>query len=204
MEILSFEMTPFVMNCYVIKDGGEALVIDPGDATEELKACVADDTVTMIFNTHCHIDHSGGNAGMVEATGAPLVCHKDDLPLLRSLEQQGMMFGVACPPSPEPDQFIEEGDTVKVGSVELKVLHTPGHAPGHVVLVGDGFVIGGDVLFNGSIGRTDLPGGNMDQLLNSIKTKLWPLPDDTVVYCGHGPSTTIGQERATNPFLRGL
>jgi glyoxylase-like metal-dependent hydrolase (beta-lactamase superfamily II) len=86
----------------------------------------------------------------------------------------------------------------------MNVLHTPGHAPGHVVLVGDGFVIGGDVLFNGSIGRTDLPGGNHEQLLDSIKTKLLPLPDDTVVYCGHGPATTIGQERASNPFLRGL
>lgn len=193
-----------MMNCYVIRDGGEALVIDPGEATAELKQSVADDKVTMIFNTHCHIDHSGGNKGMVEATGAPLVCHEDDLPLLRSLEQQGMMFGVSCDPSPEPDQFIQEGDTVTVGSVELKVLHTPGHAPGHVVLVGDGFVIGGDVLFNGSIGRTDLPGGSMDQLLDSIKTKLLPLPDDTIVYCGHGPATTIGQERASNPFLRGL
>ncbi|MBX3179191.1 MAG: MBL fold metallo-hydrolase [Candidatus Hydrogenedentes bacterium] len=204
MEILSFEMTPFAMNCYVIKDGGEAIVIDPGEATAELKASVADDTVTMIFNTHCHIDHAGGNAGMVAATGAPLVCHRDDLPLLQSLEQQGMMFGVACPPSPDPDRFIEEGDIIKVGGVEMKVLHTPGHAPGHVVLVGDGFVIGGDVLFSGSIGRTDLPGGSFEQLLDSIKTKLWPLPDDTVVYCGHGPTTTIGRERATNPFLRGL
>lgn len=204
MEIQTLLMTPFAMNCYVIKDGGEALVIDPGEATKELKAAVADSTVTMIFNTHCHIDHSGGNAGMVAATGAPLVCHRDDLPLLRALTQQGMMFGVAVEPSPEPDQFVEEGDEVKVGGVALKVLHTPGHAPGHVVLVGDGFVIGGDVLFNGSIGRTDLPGGDYDTLIESIHTKLMPLPDDTVVYCGHGPSTTIGRERATNPFLRGL
>lgn len=204
MEIQTFLMTPFAMNCYVIKDGGEALVIDPGEATKELKAAVADCKVTMIFNTHCHIDHSGGNAGMVAATGAPLVCHRDDLPLLRALTQQGMMFGVAVEPSPEPDQFVEEGDEVKVGGVALKVLHTPGHAPGHVVLVGDGFVIGGDVLFNGSIGRTDLPGGDYDTLIESIHTKLMPLPDDTVVYCGHGPATTIGRERATNPFLRGL
>jgi hydroxyacylglutathione hydrolase len=204
LEIISFEMTPFVMNCFVIKDSGEALVIDPGEATGELKQCVADDKVTMIFNTHCHIDHSGGNAGMVAATGAPLVCHEDDLPLLQSLEQQGRMFGYACEASPEPDKFIKEGDTVTVGEVTMDVLHTPGHAPGHVVLVGDGFVIGGDVLFNGSIGRTDLPGGNHEQLLDSIKTKLFPLPDETVVYCGHGPATTIGQERASNPYLRGL
>lgn len=204
MEITSFLMTPFAMNCYVIKDSGEAMVIDPGEATAELKASLADSKVSMIFNTHCHIDHSGGNAGMVAATGAPLVCHRDDLPLLHALTQQGMMFGVACEPSPEPDRFIEEGDTITVGNVVLKVLHTPGHAPGHVVLVGDGFVIGGDVLFSGSIGRTDLPGGDYDTLIHSIQSKLMPLSDDTVVYCGHGPTTTIGRERASNPFLRGL
>lgn len=204
MQLLSFQLTPFMMNCYVLKDGNEAIVIDPGEAAPELKASVADSQVTMIFNTHCHCDHSAGNAEMVAATGAPLVCHRDDLPLLRSLEQQGMMFGVRVPPSPEPDRFVEEGDEIQVGAVRLKVLHTPGHAPGHVVLVGDGFVIGGDVLFQGSIGRTDLPGGDHEQLLASIRDKLLPLPDDTVVYCGHGPNTTIGAERRSNPFLVGL
>jgi glyoxylase-like metal-dependent hydrolase (beta-lactamase superfamily II) len=105
------------------------------------------------------------------------------------------------PPSPEPDRLIEEGETITIGSVDLKVVHTPGHAPGHVVLVGDGFVFGGDVLFQGSIGRTDLPGGSFDQLIQSIKTKMLTLPDETIVYCGHGPATTIGAERAGNPFL---
>jgi len=111
------------------------------------------------------------------------------------------MFGVPFPPSPDPDQYLEEGDVITVGSVSLKVLHTPGHSPGHIVLASDGFVIVGDVLFAGSIGRTDLPGGSYAQLLNSIRTKLLTLPDDTIVYCGHGPETTIGRERATNPFL---
>ncbi|MCC6143305.1 MAG: MBL fold metallo-hydrolase [Candidatus Hydrogenedentes bacterium] len=197
-------MTPFMMNCYVIKDSGEAIVIDPGEASEALKASVADSRVTMIFNTHCHCDHSGGNAEMVAATGAPLVCHEADLPLLRTIQQQGMMFGVRVPPSPDPAQYVNEGDIINVGTVRLRVLHAPGHAPGHVVLVGDGFVIAGDVLFQGSIGRTDLPGGSYDQLLESIRTKLLTLPDDTVVYSGHGPSTTIGAERKTNPFLVGL
>jgi len=197
-------MTPFFENCFVIRDGGEALIIDPGEATPELKASVEGYRVRMVFNTHCHIDHSGGNAEMVKHTGAPLVCHEADLPLLRGLEQQGMMFGVPVTPSPDPERFVVEGDTVEVGGVKLHVLHTPGHAPGHVVLVGEGFVIGGDVLFAGSIGRTDLPGGSYEQLMESIKTKLLPLPDDTVVYCGHGPTTTIGRERATNPFLAEL
>ncbi|MBI3117767.1 MAG: MBL fold metallo-hydrolase [Candidatus Hydrogenedentes bacterium] len=197
-------MTPFVENCYVLREGGESIVIDPGEATEELKAAVADTQVTMIVNTHCHIDHAGGNAEMVRLTGAPLLCHADDLPLLRTIEQQGMMFGVPVEASPDPDRFIAEGDTIHVGSAALRVLHTPGHAPGHVVLVGDGFVIGGDVLFAGSIGRTDLPGGDYEQLIESIRTKLLPLPDNTVVYSGHGPATTIGRERKHNPFLTGL
>jgi glyoxylase-like metal-dependent hydrolase (beta-lactamase superfamily II) len=201
LQILSFSLTPFMMNCFVIKDAGEAIVIDPGEATAELKESVADSKVTMIFNTHCHCDHSGGNAEMVAATGAPLVCHEADLPLLRTIQQQGMMFGVQVPPSPEPDRFVNEGDIISVGTVQLRVLHTPGHAPGHVVLVGDGFVIAGDVLFQGSIGRTDLPGGSYEQLMESIRTKLLSLPDETIVYCGHGPSTTIGVERKTNPFL---
>lgn len=201
MEILEFTLTPFMMNCFVLKDGGEAIVIDPGEASRELIASVADSDVKMIFNTHCHIDHVGGNAEMVKVTGAPLVCHEADLPLLRAVAQQGQMFGVSVPPSPEPDRLITEGEVITIGSVDLKVLHTPGHAPGHVVLVGDGFVFGGDVLFQNSIGRTDLPGGNYDQLIKSIKTKMLTLPDETIVYCGHGPATTIGAERASNPFL---
>lgn len=204
MEILTFEMTPFMENCYVLKDQGEAIIVDPGEGTAELKAAVGDCKVIMIFNTHCHIDHAGGNAEMVRATGAPLVCHADDLPMLRGLRQQGMLFGVAVESSPDPDRFVAEGDTIQVGSVTMKVFHTPGHALGHVILVGDGFVLGGDVLFAGSIGRTDLPGGSYEQLMDSIRTKLLPLPDDTIVYSGHGPATTIGHERKHNPFLTGL
>jgi len=201
VELLTFHLTPFVMNCFVIKDGGEAVVIDPGEATPQLLRSVADAKVKLVVNTHCHCDHSGGNAAVMKATGAPLAIHREELPLLQTLEQQGLMFGVPFPPSPDPDQYLEEGDVITVGSVQLKVLHTPGHSPGHIVLASDGFVIAGDVLFAGSIGRTDLPGGSYAQLLNSIRTKLMTLPDDTIVYCGHGPETTIGRERATNPFL---
>ena len=203
MEILTFALTPFVTNCYVLKKNGEAIIVDPGEGTPQLKAAVADSRVTMIFNTHCHCDHCGGNAEMVEHTGAPLVLHKEELPLLQALEQQGQMFGVAFPPSPDPDRFIVDGDEITVGDETLKIFHTPGHSPGHVVLAGDGFVIGGDVLFAGSIGRTDLWGGDFETLIHSIKTKLMTLPDDTTVYSGHGPTTSIGQERATNPFIAG-
>ena len=201
MEILSFALTPFVTNCYVVRDGGEALVIDPGEVTPELLDAINGYTVKTIVNTHCHCDHCGGNAELLKATGAELVCHKDELPLLRALPQQGMMFGVPYGPSPDPHRFIQEGDTVSVGSLALSIREAPGHSPGHIILVGDGFVISGDVLFAGSIGRTDLPGGSFPQLIDSIKKKLFTLPDDTVVYNGHGPETTIGVERRTNPFL---
>ncbi|MCC6698908.1 MAG: MBL fold metallo-hydrolase [Candidatus Hydrogenedentes bacterium] len=194
-------MTPFVTNCFILRDQGSALIVDPGDVTDGLVDAIEGYTVDTVVNTHCHCDHCGGNAAVLERTGARLLCHAADLPLLHALEQQGLVFGVPFPPSPEPSAYLKEGDTVSFGGVSLEVRHTPGHSPGHVVLVGDGFVIGGDVLFAGSIGRTDLPGGNYEQLLHSIKTKLLTLPDDTVVYSGHGPATTIGAERRSNPFL---
>lgn len=203
MEIKDFALTPFLTNCYVVKDGGEAVIIDPGDATESLKRAVSDVQVKMVINTHCHCDHCGGNAEMVRFTGAPLACHEAELPLLRALEEQGSMFGVPFPASPDPARFLEEGDEITVGSVTLKVLFTPGHSPGHISLATDGVVFDGDVLFAGSIGRTDLWGGDYGTLLHSIRTRLLSLPDDTAVYSGHGPATTIGRERHSNPFLIG-
>lgn len=201
MEIQCFTVTPFQENCYVLSHGGETIVVDPGEAAPELIAAIAGAKVTMIFNTHCHCDHSGGNAELMKRTGAPLVAHEADLPLLRTISQQGAMFGVRVPASPDPDRFIEEGDTIDIGGAKLKVFHTPGHAPGHVVLVGDGFVIAGDTLFAGSIGRTDLPGGDYDTLIRAIREKLLVLPDETRVFSGHGPATTIGAERRSNPFV---
>jgi len=204
MEIHSFQVTPFFENCFVVCDGGEALAIDPGDVTPRMLRLLADSTVRAIVNTHCHCDHCGGNAELKAKTGADLVIHAEDLPLLRSMDVQAQMFGIRVMPSPEPDRFMKEGDVLKVGGSRFNVLHAPGHSPGHVILVGDRVAFVGDVLFAGSIGRTDLPGGNYQQLLNSIHTKLMGLPDDTVVYSGHGPETTIGTERRSNPFLVGL
>ncbi|MDX9973884.1 MAG: MBL fold metallo-hydrolase [FCB group bacterium] len=204
MEILCIPTTPFLENCYVLRDGGEALVVDPGEVTPALLKALDGHTVRTVVNTHCHCDHCGGNAELKRRTGAELLCHRDDLVLLQHVAQQGAMFGVDFPPSPDPDRYLVEGDTVTLGGNTLRVLHTPGHSPGHIVLVGEGFVLAGDVLFSGSIGRTDLPGGDYGTLLESIRTKLLTLPDDTIVYCGHGESTTVGEERRTNPFLVGL
>ncbi len=204
MDILSFEMTPFAENCYVIRDGGEAIVIDPGEANSALYDALEGYTLKSIVLTHCHIDHVGGVKDVKDRTGAPVICHREAEPMLAAVPQQGAMFGLQVPAPPPPDSYFDEGDTVTVGNVELKVVNVPGHAPGHVALIGDGYVIGGDVLFQGSIGRTDLMGGDFDTLITSIRTKLLPLPDDTVVYSGHGPATTIGRERASNPFLVGV
>ncbi|MCH7959092.1 MAG: MBL fold metallo-hydrolase [Candidatus Hydrogenedentes bacterium] len=204
MEILSFVTTPFAENAFVLKDGDEAIVIDPGEATEELLDALTGLTVRTLVNTHTHIDHVGGNAEVIARTGAELVCHPDAVEMLEHVAQQGAMFGMEVSPSPAPTRLIEAGDVVNVGTLELKVVYVPGHAPGHIALVGDGFIIGGDVLFAGSVGRTDLPGGDMQVLMNSIRTEFLTLPDETVVYCGHGPSTTVGMERKTNPFIASL
>jgi len=201
VEILSFTVTPFAENCFVLKDGDDAIVVDPGEATPELLDAIRDLNVSAIVLTHCHIDHVGGNAEVHRVTGAEIVCHKEAAPMLETVVQQGQMFGLDVEKSPQPSRFIDEGDQVTVGNVTLDVVYVPGHAPGHIALIGPGFVIGGDVLFSGSIGRTDLPGGDHETLLKSIESKLLGLPDDTVVYCGHGPSTTIGMERRSNPFL---
>lgn len=204
MQIETFVVTPFFENCFVLKEDGEAVVVDPGEATPALLRSLDGCAVRLIINTHCHCDHCGGNAALVEKTGAPLAIHRAERPYLQAIEAQGRMFGCYFPPSPEPTRFLEDGDAITLGKSTLKVGLAPGHSPGHIVLVGEGFVIAGDVLFAGSVGRTDLPGGNYSDLLESIRTRLLTLPDETVVYCGHGPATTIGKERRSNPFLVGL
>jgi hydroxyacylglutathione hydrolase len=157
--------------------------------------------VTKVVNTHAHIDHVGGNAEIVEKFGCELLIHAECVEMLKGVSAQGQMFGMTVTPSPEPTSLFDEGDVVKVGTIELQVFNCPGHAPGHVGLLGDGYVFGGDVLFQGSIGRTDLPGGSLEVLMESIRDKFMPLPDETVVMSGHGPNTTIGAERNTNPFI---
>lgn len=201
MDIVSIPLTPFEANCLVLREGNEAIVVDPGEVSPELLEVLDGVSVRLIVNTHCHCDHCGGNAGLIAHTHAPLAIHEAELPLLRAIEAQGRMFGCYFPPSPEPDRFLRDGDAIELGAHAFRVVHAPGHSPGHIVLVGKGLAIVGDVLFAGSIGRTDLPGGDHRQLMESIQTKLLTLPDETVVYCGHGPATTIGAERRSNPFL---
>lgn len=210
MRVTGFTFNPFQENTWVLDNGSEAIVVDPGCSDkverEQLRHWLEENGLVprQLVLTHAHIDHVLGCAWMHETFGLLPVMHRADLLLLHMAERQGEMFGVRCESPPEPKEFLEEGDKVRLGTHELEVLFVPGHAPGHIALWSpeDRFVISGDVLFQRSIGRTDLPGGDMDTLLNSIRTKLFPLGDDVVVHCGHGPDTTIGAEKRLNPFLR--
>jgi len=193
-------------NCYIAgcETTHEGVVIDPGDEAERILAEVKKMglTIKYILNTHAHFDHIMANGPMVKATGAPLAIHPLELPLLH---QKGgaAMFGLSAPASPEPDMLLAEGDTISFGQYNFQVLFTPGHTVGHVSFYEPtaGVIFDGDVLFAQGIGRTDFPGGNHKTLLTSIYEKLMVLPDETVVYSGHGPVTTIGDERASNPWL---
>lgn len=206
MIIKSLEVGPIMANCYIVgcEQTQKAAVIDPGGDADRILMTLAEEklTVEYLINTHGHFDHVGDNRRMKEATGAPLLIHAGDAPMLSRLSTDAAMFGLSAQNSPEPDRTVEEGDTVEFGEIALKVLHTPGHSPGGIALHTDGVVFVGDTLFAGSIGRTDLPGGDYNTLIQSVRTKLFPLGDEVKVFCGHGPATTIGREKQYNPFFR--
>ena len=197
---------PFASNCYIVGSPSdkEGMIIDPGDKAKEILKKVEDLglDIKLIVLTHGHIDHTGALKEVKEATGAEVAIHGDDA---RSLRRQllSVIFGLFYPTPPPPDRLLKDGDSIDVGDLHFVVLHTPGHTPGGICLLGQGVVFSGDTLFNYSIGRTDLPGGSYSKLMNSIQTKLMTLPDNTVVYPGHGDETTIGAERRGNPYLQG-
>jgi hydroxyacylglutathione hydrolase len=218
-EKIIHEILPVGMlqcNCSIIGDPEtrEALVVDPGDEAARILEVLAKHALTVkaIVSTHAHIDHVGGLRKMQQATGAPVLMHGDDMELYSHLDAQAAWIGMRPPDPVSVDQLLREGDTLRWGRFEANVLHTPGHTRGSISLylaagnsddaaVQPGKLLAGDTLFAGSIGRTDLPGGSLEKILRSIHQKLLALPDQTVVYPGHGRITTIGQERATNPFL---
>jgi hydroxyacylglutathione hydrolase len=203
-------------NCSIIGDPEtrEALVVDPGDEAGRILELLAKHALTVkaIVSTHAHIDHVGGLRKMQQATGAPVLMHGDDMELYHHLDVQAAWIGMRTPDPASVDKFLREGDTLRWGRFEANVLHTPGHTPGSISLylapqpqtkagTETGRLLAGDTLFAGSIGRTDLWGGSPEQILRSIHQKLLILPDETIVYPGHGAATTIGEERAGNPFL---
>lgn len=212
LKIAKFEFSLFGINTYAVYDpkAGKCVIVDPGMInTEEENAIVNfiernNLTVTNIINTHLHVDHAVGVSFAKKRFGVPVLGHKDDEFLGKRLQMQADAFGIMEKiEDVSIDTYLKEGDIIKVGSGKLEVLHVPGHSPGSIALYDkeDDFVITGDALFQGSVGRTDLPGGNGTQLTKAIRENLLPLPDSTVVYPGHGPATTIGRERAANPFL---
>jgi hydroxyacylglutathione hydrolase len=209
MKVKQFEFNAFSENTYIVYDEtNDCIIIDPGcyDQSEQsqLRQFIRDNdlTVKMLINTHCHIDHVLGNNFVKNEFKLGLTIHKKDKETLKANEIVAPLYGFQGYEPCEPDHFIEEGDQIKFGNSTLDVLFVPGHAAGHIALVNENEKVcfGGDVLFRQSIGRTDLPGGDFNTLMDSIKSKLFKLRDDVTVYCGHGPSTTVGEEKTHNPF----
>jgi len=194
-------------NCYIVgcEETREGVVIDPGGNPKRILKAIKDAglTIRYVLNTHCHFDHMGANADVVAATGALLALHPAELPILQA-RGGASWFGVPVKESPAPDIELDDGQVIEVGTLRFQVLHTPGHSPGGVTfyLEEQGIAFDGDVLFQMGVGRTDLPGGEWDTLMRSIREVLFALPEETVLYSGHGPKTTVGQEKRSNPWTR--
>jgi len=198
---------PLMVNCYILgsEHTGAGIVIDPGDDSDRILAAVSrlGLKILNVVNTHGHFDHTGGNERIMTATGAGLLIHELDAPMLSRAVDTSARFGLQAENSPPPTGFLTDGALVSFGELELKVLHTPGHTLGGCSLFMEGMVFTGDTLFENAVGRTDFPGGSSSALGKSIRERLLVLPDATRVYPGHGPATTIGRERTHNPYLTG-
>lgn len=210
IEVKKFVVNPLQENAYVVSDKtGECIFVDPGfyfpEEHREIKDYILKNTLkpVMIANTHCHFDHIMGVEFLRGQFNIPFHAHPKDAYWVEKAIAQGEMFGFEMKPVSQPDVYFGPNEQLSFGHSSFEIIHVPGHSPGHVVFYNEieGILIGGDVLFYGSIGRTDLPGGDYNTLISSIKTRLFGLPDKTTVYCGHGPETTLGFEKASNPFL---
>lgn len=205
MVVRCFAGGAFAQNAYLVTcaETGSGILVDPGAAVDEMLRVVERENVEVsaIVLTHAHLDHVEGLAMAKRVTGAPILLHVSDMQLYEAAPQQATMFGMSLEALPPVDRHLEVDEVIPVGTCELRVREAPGHAPGHVILVGDGLALVGDCVFYGSIGRTDLPGGDLATLMRSIRAEILTLPDETTLYSGHGPETTVGHERVANPFL---
>jgi hydroxyacylglutathione hydrolase len=215
-KVIKLTFNPFQENTYIVyDDSGECVIFDPGCYTrpeqQQLEEVLERQQLkpVRLINTHCHLDHIFGNKFVADTYQLPLEIHQGELPVLEAAPQSAMLFGISFPEgqlSPAPGRFLEAGESIQFGQTRLDILFTPGHSPASLSFFCEAsrFVIAGDVLFYGSIGRTDLPGGDFNTLIQSIEQQLYPLGDDVVVYAGHGPQTSIGYERRHNPFVKGF
>lgn len=206
MILKTLVVGPLQVNCYIVgcEQTKKVAVIDPGDNVDRILMALADQQlkVQYIINTHEHFDHVGGNKRLKEVTGALLLAHAQANSEITEISSRAAVWGMQAEDSPPADRLLEEGDQVDVGeTLSLKALYTPGHSLGSISLVTDGAVFVGDLIFSGSIGRTDFPGGDYQTLIDSVRKKIFTLDNDTVIYPGHGPATTVGREKLSNPFF---
>jgi hydroxyacylglutathione hydrolase len=203
--IKTMAVGPIQANCFILgcEETLEAVVIDPGEEADRILKAIAESNLTVkyIINTHGHMDHVSANKKLKDATGAPILIHPLDAPMLAQVASSAAAWGLNAENSPAPDRELEDGDEISFGNITLTAIHTPGHTPGGISLLAKDDVFVGDTLFAGSIGRTDFPGGSFGTIKESIQQKLFKLGDDIRVHAGHGPTTTIGQEKRHNPFV---
>ncbi len=196
---------PLETNCYLVycQETLECAVVDPGAEAIRIFQLIAGKGLkpAVMLNTHGHVDHIGANKDIKEKFNIPLYIHSADSSLLEEVQQSEIGIFLGARDSPSPDHFLNDGDKIKIGKSFLRVIHTPGHSPGSVSFLGDGFLLSGDTLFSGGVGRTDLPGGSWKEMENSIKNKILTMPDEMIILPGHGPSTTVGKEKSSNPFI---
>jgi glyoxylase-like metal-dependent hydrolase (beta-lactamase superfamily II) len=206
IKVITLIVGPLLSNCYIVWDNKikKGLIIDPGDNSEKILKTInkLEVEIDYIIATHGHFDHVGAVSSLKKELNIKFFAHKNDFFLIKDSKDAAHRWGFKIEKPPKPDNFIEDGDIIQIGSLKFEVLHTPGHSPGGISFYQNGMVFCGDTLFQGSIGRTDFRKGSFEELIKSIKTRLYTLPDDTIVYAGHGPITTIGAEKRYNPFVR--
>jgi hydroxyacylglutathione hydrolase len=207
LKVHVMEVGPLAVNAYLVErpEDRRAVVIDPGDEGEAILAVLGERDLSLdkILLTHGHFDHVGGVASLKEKTGAPVHVHAADAALMKAARRHGLMFGLTVPDPPEPDVLVADGELVPFGNLSFRVVHTPGHTPGCVTYIIENMAFVGDLIFQGSIGRTDFPGGDHEALLESVRKSIFVLDDATVLLPGHGPATTVGNEKRYNPFFTG-